>query len=103
MVDASQLPSETSCCKCDCLCFPWLCDCCAQSEDEDDEDSAHERLVDTTINDGNSIELYWISFLDGMQRVIAFTTDPKIARRLHRVNSSCLLALLHPGLKLVGA
>ena len=92
MVDAPQVPSETRCCKCYCLCFPWLCDCCTQSEEEDEEDSVHERLVDTTVNDRDSIELYWISFLDGMQRVIAFTTDSKIARRLHRVNGSCLLA-----------
>ena len=53
--------------------------------EETDEEERHplaQQFIDTSGgHDGGTI--YWISYLEGMQRVLAFTTEQEIAKKLH--------------------
>lgn len=51
--------------------------------------------------------MYWVSFLDGMQRILMFTTDAHIAmgcqatRKLEIINREILISIHSLGLSLV--
>ena len=87
-----------SCCggicrKCKAGCLPILRCCCCQDNNLDNYDIEDGRfLIDTdgspSSSHGNNsprMHVYWISYLEGMQRVLAFSTDSNIIRMLMRV------------------
>jgi len=58
-------------------------------------------------NHDNSIKVYWVSFLDGIQRILMFTTDASIAEecqassKLEIINREILVSIHSLGLSLV--
>lgn len=60
-----------------------------------------------TFNHDDGIKVYWISFLDGIQRILMFTTDAGIAEecqassKLEIINREILVSIHSLGLSLV--
>lgn len=58
-------------------------------------------------NDDNGTKVYWVSFLDGLQRILMFTTDANIAEecqassKLEIINREILISIHSLGLSLV--
>jgi len=86
--------SKQLCSACKCGCLPLSRCCCCVEEDVDSEDN--RRLMDSSITPSTpSLSLpgsvvYWTSYLQGMQRVVAFTTDFSVFNNLLKVKDFLL-------------
>lgn len=76
--------TKTKCCNCTCGCFPLLC-----RGGHDEEDAQHLLSPSSPPPLVADQIVYWVSYLEGMQRVLAFTPNHADAKKLRSVSMFC--------------
>ncbi|XP_057314177.1 intermembrane lipid transfer protein VPS13A-like isoform X2 [Hydractinia symbiolongicarpus] len=95
--------TKTKCCSCTWCCFPSLC-----RGGHDEEDGQHLLSPSPPPLVADQI-VYWVSYLEGMQRVLAFTPNHADAKKLRssgdveKVTMEIFLSLKGVGLSLVNS
>lgn len=59
-------------------------DLCLSDDSDDNEANSMVAMLKNTRTD--KVVVYWVSFLDGLQRVLLFTQDERIAKRAKKVD-----------------
>lgn len=96
--------TKTKCCNCTCGCFPLLC-----RGGHDEEDAQHLLSPSSPPPLVADQIVYWVSYLEGMQRVLAFTPNHADAKKLRssgdveNVTMEFFLSLKGVGLSLVNS